>query len=516
MDGDCTVSHDNMDQDMLVSEGLAEYCPKRRFDRRPHIFVGSGSSLDKGTRYEPWIFPDVVPDDEVVRRMFCIAVGVMVKRTMQLHDFVIDGDMFRQRRGGSIGLDLTGVVSDIFMLRWDKQLLVRLARDEMMTVVYGRYKDDVNFIIDAQGVEAMTELGVERNKRIMDHVRVLADGIHESIKVETDGGYNHEERGGRLPVLDVEVWIGESEGGSLKILHGHYMKDVASRLVMGCHSAHGMNTKRNVMVKEIERILRNCSVYLPWKESADKVSYYVKRMVLSGYDQGFRYNVVKIAIRRYRRRVDRWHEGGTMYASHSRGGKSQSKGKWYSGDDDKYESVMFVQTTKDSELKKVVQKLARKNNVKVRVVEKAGLTMKKVLQRSDPYEKRRCERDDCVVCEYGRPGQCRNRGCGYQLLCKADGKKYRGQTGRSLYERIGEEVRDWRNEVDENPLWRHSQLFHQGGDFDIEVKVTDKSFGMPSRRMITESVMIEQLGENETMNSKQEWTYVKLNKVRIG
>ena len=64
-------------------------------------------------------------------------------------------------------------------------------------------------------------------------------------------------------------------------------------------------------------------------------------------------------------------------------------------------------------------------------------------------------------------------------------------------------------------MWRHSQLFHQGGDFDIEGKVTDKSFGMPSRRMITESVMIEQLGENETMNSKQEWTYVKLNKVCI-
>ena len=49
----------------------------------------------------------------------------------------------------------------------------------------------------------------------------------------------------------------------------------------------------------------------------------------------------------------------------------------------------------------------------------------------------------------------------------------------------------------------------------MEVKITDKSFGKPSRRMITEAVMIEGLRDEETMNSKQEWTYVKLNKVHV-
>ena len=40
-------------------------------------------------------------------------------------------------------------------------------------------------------------------------------------------------------------------------------------------------------------------------------------------------------------------------------------------------------------------------------------------------------------------GECRSRGCGYELVCKEDGKKYVGQTGRSVYERTKEEWRGW-------------------------------------------------------------------------
>ena len=47
----------HMDQERLESEGLASFCPKRRFDRRAPIFECSGSNLDKNVRYEPWVFP---------------------------------------------------------------------------------------------------------------------------------------------------------------------------------------------------------------------------------------------------------------------------------------------------------------------------------------------------------------------------------------------------------------------------------------------------------------------------
>ena len=107
-------------------------------------------------------------------------------------------------------------------------------------------------------------------------------------------------------------------------------------------------------------------------------------------------------------------------------------------------SVLFVQPTIGSELKRKVQMSARRNDVKVKVIEKAGLTMKKALQWSDPYPKKKCGRGDCEICEFGMdgdapPGECKTRGCVYQLTCREDGMIYRGQTGRSVYERVKEE-----------------------------------------------------------------------------
>ena len=204
--------------------------------------------------------------------------------------------------------------------------------------------------------------------------------------------------------------------------------------------------------------MKNCSVYLPWDEVAEKVSYYVRRMEFCGYDEGFRYAVVKIAVGRYRARLERWKEEGTMYADYRseeerRVDKVSKKRGWYR-EDGKYDSVMLVQPTDGSELKKRIQQLARKNGVKMKVVEKAGLTVKKVLQRSNPFGKKVCGRDDCALCEWGKPGECKTRGGVYQLRCKQDDRKYRGQTGRSVYERVKEEVRDWRGRSEKSPLWR--------------------------------------------------------------
>ena len=92
-----------MEEGLLSAEGLLHMCPRRRYDRRPPVFECSGSDPNKDKRYDPWIFPEEVPSEEEVRWMFCVAIGAMVKRTIELHDYVIDGRIFRQGKGGSIG-----------------------------------------------------------------------------------------------------------------------------------------------------------------------------------------------------------------------------------------------------------------------------------------------------------------------------------------------------------------------------------------------------------------------------
>ena len=105
----------HMTQAEIQDSNFKEYLPRRKYSRRPPMFVRSGSMNNKKIRHQPWIVPRQGPDDARVRSMFCEAVGILIKKTMGMHDYLLDGNIYRQSRGGSIGLDLTGVVSDIYI-----------------------------------------------------------------------------------------------------------------------------------------------------------------------------------------------------------------------------------------------------------------------------------------------------------------------------------------------------------------------------------------------------------------
>ena len=59
---------------------------------------------------------------------------------------------------------------------------------------------------------------------------------------------------------------------------------------------------------------------------------------------------------------------------------------------------MFVEATPQSQLKKEVEKVVRRHKVKIRVVERVGTTVKRVFQKSVPFQRRECGRDSCVIC----------------------------------------------------------------------------------------------------------------------
>ena len=82
----------------------------------------------------------------------------------------------------------------------------------------------------------------------------------------------------------------------------------------------------------------------------------------------------------------------------------------------------------------------------------------------------------------------------YQIECKEAncGRKYRGTTGRSTHERIGEQVRDWNMGEQKCPMSRHRLLYHGGQPFDFDVEVLRNCYGKPSRRMISEAVLINE------------------------
>ena len=51
------------------------------------------------------------------------------------------------------------------------------------------------------------------------------------------------------------------------------------------------------------------------------------------------------------------------------------------------------------------------------MVEKAGVAIKKFLQRSDPFKSRKCERGDCPVCREDGKGPCDRHSVTYDIKC---------------------------------------------------------------------------------------------------
>ena len=279
------------------------------------------------------------------------------------------------------------------------------------------------------------------------------------------------------------------------------MKDVSSRAVINERSSHPKSMKKNVLVNEALRILRNSSEFLKWEETAEHLSYLMKRLQFSGYDQNFRHEVMKTAFRKYDT-----SRGQTTTGTQT---KEKRTKKWQNGT----ETTMFVQATPNEELRKEIQRCALKNKINIKVREKVDNNIRRELQRSNPFKNTTCGRESCIICERDMRVDCRTRGCVYELRCEECRRKYRGQTGNSIGERTKEHFDDWKRGETSSPLHRHSELFHGGNTFPVSIKILDRCFGDATRRKITEAVFIDELSNDQTMNGKAEWTYVKLNKL---
>ena len=51
------------------------------------------------------------------------------------------------------------------------------------------------------------------------------------------------------------------------------------------------------------------------------------------------------------------------------------------------------------------------------MVEKAGVAIERLLQRSDPFKPRKCAREDCPVCREDRKGPCDRQSVTYGIKC---------------------------------------------------------------------------------------------------
>ena len=139
------------------------------------------------------------------------------------------------------------------------------------------------------------------------------------------------------------------------------------------------------------RIMRNVSPRCCVEERKNHVQYFIHRMQFSGYSQETRTEVYRDANRRYERIVSASADGTCpMYRSkfwkqeERRKEKARKRDPWYG---ENFDTVMFIENTKNSRLARECQSVIDKTGLKIKVVERNGTSLKDLLTRSYPYER---------------------------------------------------------------------------------------------------------------------------------
>ena len=134
-----------MKPEELEELNLTDVCPTRKSNRgRPPTIIARSKEEKKEERFRPWNMPNKQPDEYTKRVMFREAMRVVLAIIMNNHVYTFDNEIRKQVRGGPIGLQLTGVLAQTFMIWWDKEFAARLKEFGIGKKLNERYADDIN------------------------------------------------------------------------------------------------------------------------------------------------------------------------------------------------------------------------------------------------------------------------------------------------------------------------------------------------------------------------------------
>ena len=126
--------------------------------------------------------------------------------------------------------------------------------------------------------------------------------------------------------------------------------------------------------------------------------------------------------------------------------------------------------------------------------------IKRQLVRNRVYDTE-CLAEHCIVCPFGRVGDCAKSGIVYQIECLSCHVHYIGETGRSLSIRLKEHLTGKRKGNLMTPLGKHRSEVHSGNDFDVKCVILAHEPEISARKAL-EAAFIR--SRSPTMNNKNE------------
>ena len=142
----------------------------------------------------------------------------------------------------------------------------------------------------------------------------------------------------------------------------------------------------------------------------------------------------------------------------------------------------------------------------MKIVERAGVSLKSILVKANPLGELKCGRPLCLPCKHTEKSSCKVRSITYQttcLACKSDDidRRYIGESARSAYERGVEHQTGYSSQSLDNHMFKHHQIDHPDAvaqpEFSMSVIKTHQS---PLYRQVHEAIMIMRY-ESVTLNS---------------
>ena len=235
----------------------------------------------------------------------------------------------------------------------------------------------------------------------------------------------------------------------------------------------------------------------------------------SGYPATVRHQAIKTAIDK-REKMCLEEDQGIRPVHRSRHWKTKERQRekerkvtnWHKTQRDQVSAPLIIDPTSGSmtsEIKEVCRRFEAVTGMRVAVQERAGDSIKHIA-KAEPLRERGCEREDCFPCTTGGEGKCEKNGVGYRIECLSCQRVglttlYEGETARNAYTRGLEHEDALRMEDEENALWKHCVVQHQGVKAEFSMTVTGVH-RTPLVRQVNEAVRIVITKAGCVMNSK--------------
>ena len=199
--------------------------------------------------------------------------------------------------------------------------------------------------------------------------------------------------------------------------------------------------------------------------------------------------------------------------------KERKREKWHQSKEGQVSAPLIIDPTAGSlaeEMKEICRKFEEVTEMRVAVQERAGKALKH-LPKSEPLKTPGCGRDDCFPCKTSKPGKCEKNGVGYRIQCETCMSErklslYDGETGSNCYTRGKQHQAALRLEDENNALWKHCLVEHDGRKAEFSMKQTNV-FKTCLVRQVNEAVRIEMSKADCILNSKAEFHQAPLVRV---